>query len=128
MSLIGEMASRPSALVVTSGFLQPYLLNPGNNNPGGQFGADEIKVFPNPASSYVEINLFTKQQGRLKISFYNAIGQKVQTIESIVYGVDLIEKVSVNNLSAGTYLLHIELDADPNFVSKKGIYKITKVE
>ena len=128
MSLIGEMTSRPSSLVVTSGFLQPYLLNPVDNNTNNQFGTDEIKIFPNPASSYVEINLFTKQQGRLKISFYNALGQKVQTIESIVYGVDLIEKIPVTNLSAGTYLLHIELRADANFVSKKGIYKITKVE
>lgn len=127
MPLIGEMSSRP-ALVVTSGFLQPYLLNPGNNNTDNRFGADEIKVFPNPASSYVEINLFTKQQGRLKISFYNAVGQKVQTIESNVYGVDLIEKIPANNLSAGTYLLSVELNADPNFVSKKGVYKITKIE
>jgi len=127
MSLIGEMASRPD-LIVTSGFLQPYLLRPGTNNTNNQFGADEIKVFPNPASSYVEINVFTKQQGRLKISFYNAVGQKVHSMETTVYGLDLIEKIPVNNLSAGTYLLHIDLDAIPNFVSKTGIYKITKIE
>ncbi len=128
MSLIGEMASRPNTLVVTSGFLQPYILNPGTNNTNNQFGVDEIKVFPNPASSYVEINLFTKQQGKLKISFYNAVGQKVHSIETNVYGVDLIQKIPVNNFSAGTYLLLIELNADPSFVSKKGVYKITKIE
>jgi Secretion system C-terminal sorting domain len=127
MSLIGEMASRPN-LVVTSGFLQPYLLHPGTNNTDDRFGSDEIKVFPNPASSFVEINLFTKQQGKLKVTFYNAVGQKVYTVESEVYGVDLIQRIPVNTLSAGTFLLHIELDANRNFVSKKGIYKITKIE
>jgi hypothetical protein len=128
MSLINEMASRPDLLVVTNGFLQPYILNPGTNNTNNQFGADEIKVFPNPASSYVEINLFTQQQGKLKIEFYDAIGQKVYSIEPYVYGIDLIQKIPVNHLSAGTYLLRIELNAAPNYVSKKGVYKITKIE
>ncbi len=128
MSLIGEMASRPNTLVVTSGFLQPYILNPGTNNTNNQFGVDEIKVFPNPASSYVEINLFTKQQGKLKIGFYNAVGQKVYAIELNTYGIDLIQKIPVNHLTAGTYLLSLELGADPGFVSKKGVYKITKTE
>ena len=128
MSLINEMASRPNLLVITNGFLQPYILNPGTNNTNNQFGVDEIKVFPNPASSYVEINLFTKQQGRLKINFYDAVGQKVYSIESNVYGIDLIQKIPLNRLTAGTYLLRLELDADPGFTSKKGVYKITKIE
>jgi hypothetical protein len=128
MSLIGEMPSRQDQLVVTNGFLQSYLLNPGTNNTNNLFGADEIKVFPNPASSYVEINFFTKQQGRLKINFYDAIGQKVYSVESNVYGIDLIQKIPVNHLTSGTYLLQIELDPNPGFASKKGIYKISKIQ
>src|ERR1700741_2973788 len=61
MSLINEMESRPNMFVVTNGFLQPYLLNPAINDPDNHFGADEIKVFPSPAASYIEINLFTHQ-------------------------------------------------------------------
>ncbi len=128
MSLVNEMESRRNMFVVTNGFLQSYLLRPGTNNPNNQFGADEIKVFPNPASSYVEINFFTRQQGRLRIGFYDALGQKVYSIEFHTYGIDLIQKIPVNHLNAGTYLLHVELDADPGFVSKNGIYKITKIE
>src|SRR5260370_41901118 len=61
MSLVNEMESRPNMFVVTNGFLQSYLLHPGTNNPNDQLGADEIKVFPTPASSYVEVDLFTRQ-------------------------------------------------------------------
>lgn len=128
MSLVNEMESRPNLFVVTNGFLQPYLLNPADNNPNKKFGSDEIKIFPSPASSYVEIDLFTRQQGRLRIGFYNEIGQKVYSTELQTFGVDLIEKIPVNRWSAGTYVLHIELEADPSFVSKKGVYKIVKIQ
>jgi hypothetical protein len=127
MSLVNQMESRPSLFVVTNGFLQPYILHPGANYSSNQFGADELKVFPTPASSYVEIDLFTKQQGRLKIDFYDALGQKVYSTELQSFGVDLIQRIPVNRFPQGTYLLHVELYADPNFVSKKGVYKIVKV-
>ncbi|TMI78678.1 MAG: T9SS type A sorting domain-containing protein [Bacteroidetes bacterium] len=127
MSLINQMESRPNLFVLTNGFLQPYILNPGVNNSNNQFGADEIKVFPTPASSYIEIDLFTRQQGRLKITLYDAIGQRMYSTELQSFGVDLIQKIPVNGFNTGTYLLHLELEADPNFISKKGIYKIIKL-
>ena len=127
MSLVNQMESRPNLFVLTNGFLQPYTIHEGVNYSNNQFGADELKVFPTPASSFVEVNLFTKQQGRLKISFYNDMGQKVYSTELQTYGVDLIQRIPVNRFAQGTYLLHVELDADPNFVSKKGVYKIIKI-
>jgi type IX secretion system substrate protein len=127
MSLVNQMESRPNLFVLTNGFLQPYTIHEGVNYSNNQFGADELKVFPTPASSFVEVNLFTKQQGRLKISFYNDMGQKVYSTELQVFGVDLIQRIPVNRFAQGTYLLHVELDADPNFVSKKGVYKIIKI-
>jgi len=127
MSLINQMESRPNLFVLTNGFLQPYILNPAVNNLDNRFGADEIKVFPTPASSYIEIDLFTRQQGRLKMSLYNAIGQKIYSAELQSFGVDLIQRIPVNAFNSGTYLLHLELEADPNFISKKGIYKVIKI-
>jgi hypothetical protein len=125
MSLVNQMESRPGMYVVTSGFLQPYILHTGVDYSNNQFKADELKVFPSAASSFVEIDLFTKLRGQLKISFYNAIGQKVYSTELQYFGVDLIQRIPVNSLAQGTYLLHVELEAD--FVSKKGIYKIIKI-
>jgi len=127
MSLVSEMESRPNLFVLTNGFLQPYILNPAVNNWNPQFGTDEIKVFPTPASSYIEIDLFTRQQGRLKMSLYNAIGQKIYSTELQSFGVDMIQRIPVTSFNTGTYMLHIELDADPNFSSKKGTYKIVKI-
>lgn len=127
MSLVNQMESRPNLFVLTNGFLQPYILNPVVNNSNNQFGADEIKVFPTPASSYIEIDLFTRQQGRLKITLYDAVGQRMYSTQLQSFGVDLIQKIPVNGFNVGTYLLHLELEADPNFVSKNGVYKIIKI-
>lgn len=128
MSLINQMESMPNLFVVTNGFLQPYILHPEISNSNNQFGVDEITVFPNPASTYVEVDLFTRQQGQLKLSFYNAIGQKIYSTELHTFGVDLIQRIPVNAFNGGTYLLQVELDADPNYVSKKGVYKVIKIQ
>jgi len=127
MSLINQMESTPNVFVLTNGFLQPYLLHPAANDVKNQFGTDEIKVFPTPASSYIEIDLFTRQQGRLKICLYDAIGQKIYSTELQSFGVDFIQRIPVVGFNNGTYLLHIELEADPNFFSKRGVYKIIKI-
>lgn len=127
MSLINEMSST-SNLLVTNGFLQPYLLSLWDNNPTKEFTADEVKVFPNPASSYVEINLFTKQQGQLRISFYDAVGRQIYLSKSRVYGIDIIKKIPVTRLASGSYVLRIELDAETFYSSKSGVYKIIKAQ
>jgi hypothetical protein len=56
LALIGEMSSANNSFVITNGFIQPFIQYPVRDNNNNIFGTDEIKVFPNPASSYVEIN------------------------------------------------------------------------
>jgi hypothetical protein len=127
MSLTNEMTSTTN-LLVTNGFLQPYLLHPWANNPNDEFTSEEIRVFPNPASSYVEINLLTRIKGKLYLSFFDAVGRKIYSTRSSVDGVDLIKKIPVSHFAAGSYLLRIELNADPYFLSKQGVYKIIKAQ
>ena len=125
MALVDEMRTSNN-LVVTNGFLQSYLLKPGDNNLSSEFGKDEIKVFPNPATSYVEINFFTKQKGYIKIEMHNALGQKIYMQRINGYGVDLIHKIPVDQLKGGIYILNITLDPEEGSVPKQGVYKIVK--
>jgi hypothetical protein len=127
LALVDEMQSG-NKLIVTNGFLQPYILTPGTNDVGELFAIDEIKVFPNPAIHYVEINFFTKQKGRVTFTLYNAIGQRVYTDEFMCYGVDLIRRIPMNELSQGNYALNIEMTGDMGFTVKHGAYKIVKID
>ena len=128
LSLVTQMNSPGNNLIVTNGFMQPYLLYPGTNNLSYRFGSDEIKIFPNPASDYIEINFYTNQKGKIKISLYDVSGKKVFYKETVGYGVDLIEKIPVSQFANGVYGLHIDMDADAGYVSKDGIYKLVKVK
>lgn len=127
MALVNQMQSG-NQLIVSNGFLQPYILFPGTFYGQGQFAADEIKVFPNPASRFVEINFFTKQKGPVTLGFYDMLGKKVYSQQITCNGVDLIHRIPLTNLPGGSYVLQIILEGDPGYLSKHGAYKILKIE
>ena len=127
LALVNQMTGNNNTLVITNGFLQPYILYPAANNPGSSFGFEEIKVFPVPASTYLEINFSTKQKGKLKLQLFDAGGKKVFGKELQSNGVDLIERIPMSQFASGVYALQVELDAEAGFISKKGLYKISKI-
>jgi len=128
LALVNQMTSSNNSLVITNGFIQPFIQHPATNNTNNLFANDEIKVFPNPASSYVEINFLTKQKGRITLSFYDASGRKIFTTADSYYGVGLIKRIPVSHLPNEVYMLHVDLDPEPGYSSKKGIYKIVKIK
>jgi hypothetical protein len=125
MALVSEMQTR-SNLTITNGFLQPYILFPANYSLATFFEAEEIKVFPNPAAYFVEINFRTRQKGRITLRFFDAAGKTVYTQQVNCYGVDIIQRVPVNTLPTGTYMVQISLDSFLGYVSKSGVYKFVK--
>ena len=128
LALVGEMTSSNRSLVITNGFIQPFVQSPATNNTNNVFATDEIRIFPNPASSYVEINFFTKQKGRITLSFYDGAGRKILTVSDWYYGVGLIKRIPVSQLPNEVYMLHVDLDPYPGYSSKKGVYKIIKIK
>ena len=128
LALVGEMTSSNNSLVITNGFIQPFVQFPATNNTNNVFGNDDIKIFPNPASSFVEINFFTKQRGRITLSFYDGAGKKILTTSDSYDGVGLIKRIPVSQLPNEVYMLHVNLYPYPGYSSKKGAYKIIKIK
>ena len=128
LALVGAMTSSNNSLVITNGFIQPFIQYPATVNTNHVFGNDEIKIFPNPASSYVEINFLSKQRGRITLSFYDGAGRKILTAADSYDGVGLIKRIPVSHLPNEVYMLHVDLDPYPGYFSKKGIYKIVKIK
>lgn len=128
LALVNQMTSSDNRTVLTNGFIQPYILYPGRNPDGQLFDADEIRIFPIPASTYLEVNFFTKQKGKLHLQFYDVLGKKIYSTDLTSNGVDLIQRIPVNHLPQGTYLLHINLVPEPGSMAKKGTYKFIKIQ
>ena len=127
MALVQQMDARQNNTIVTNGFLQPYLVNPGNTSIVALFEPNEVKIFPNPATQFVEVNFFTRQKGKFNFNLYDAAGKLVFTEDVPSYGVDLILRIPVTHLASGTYMLHINLASPSGFLSKSGAYKIITI-
>ena len=127
-ALVDYMHDDQGRMSVSNGFLQPYVLFPGNHYPSGNFDPMEVRIFPNPAIDYVELNISTRQSGQLIIYFYTATGQRVLSREMTANGVDIIERIDVTSLPHGNYFLYLELLATKGSLAKKSIYKIVKIK
>src|SRR5688572_22952424 len=128
---VGEMplvnTNNNQVVVITNGFLQPFTEKPGEINDNSIFTPDEIRVFPNPATSYVEINFLTQQKGTMSFKLYNGIGQLVFEKAFYHHGLGRIERIDVQRLPATEYFLQVVLDPATGSLGKKGGYKIIKM-
>ena len=126
LALANQMQSADGLYVLTNGLLQPYSSMPGHINNTTTFDENEIHVFPNPASSYLEIDFNTRQHGKVRFMLYDNIGQKIYDKSFLSYGLDRIERINVATLPAGMYMLYVQLDPIAGSYLKKGAFKIAK--
>jgi hypothetical protein len=50
------------------------------------------------------------------------------TVTDSYYGVGLIKRIPVTHLPNEVYMLHVDLNADQGYSSKRGVYKIVKIK
>ena len=126
--LVSQMDAPQSSLVITNGFLQAYTLDLNPFSMGNIFTSHEVRIYPNPATEYVEVNFLTLQKGKVSLRLYDAAGKTVYAGETTSYGIDLIHRIPVKNLAAGTYSLYITLNSLRGYFSKTGVYKIVTIQ
>lgn len=128
---VGEMAAietlSGASNMVTQGVLQPLTDRPFGNNTASSWSNDEIKIFPVPTRGRVEVNILSKQKGRITIRLANASGSVVRTESFDYVGLGKIVNWDLTALSSTAYFLSIKLDPLPGSVEKSGGYKIVKI-
>lgn len=122
-----ETFSSPT-LVVTAGVLQPGTNNPASDNTNQEWGTEEIKIYPNPVITELEISILSKQKGKISMILYDATGRQIGNRQFDYYGTGRIEKWNFSRLATGQYLLKIILDPQPGSVPKKGTFKVQKLK
>lgn len=126
MSLVNQVSPNRH-MILSHGFLQPFItVNPGTPNDNNI--DRKIKIFPVPATRFVEVNFFIKEQGKLLMRLYDATGKIMYMDERWHFGLDLIEKIPLHSLKNGTYILKIDMPSpnggQPVF---SGTYEIIKI-
>jgi|YNPMSStandDraft_1061717.scaffolds.fasta_scaffold00925_8 hypothetical protein len=72
-----------------------------------------IKIFPNPANNYLQIN-FEKAIQDANISLYNTIGQKVLQANNINNNII----INVKNIPEGLYMIKINIKGETEYSQK----------
>lgn len=127
---VGEMAAietMVSANIITHGVLQPLTDKPFGNNTATSWSNDEIKIFPVPTRGRVEIDILSKQKGRISMRLTDGAGRTVRTAAFDYVGLGYIVTWDLSNVASADYYLSITLDPSPGSVNKSGGYKILKV-
>jgi hypothetical protein len=128
---VGEMAAietmTGSANIVTNGFLQPLTDRPFGNNTSSSWSNDEIKIFPVPTRGRIEIDILSKQKGRVTMRLSDGVGAIIKTEAFDYVGLGRVVIWDITTLASANYYLSIKLDPFPGSVDKSGGYKILKV-
>ena len=138
MTLISTMKNSgySGLFIITNGFLQPAkneddkdddddddhyyekYVNPDYTNKN-------IQVYPNPASTYVIVDIPAEEAGKVLLTLYNSMGQLVYKKEITTYGHHTKERISMVAFMQGTYLLRVQM-GPPGIRAKEMTYKIVK--
>jgi len=129
---IGEAASIETfsspSLIVTTGVLQPGTSNPGLINNSSLWGTEEIKILLNPVTTQLEIDILSKQIGKVSMLLIDESGRMMGKKEFDYNGVGRIEKWDFSAFASGQYFLKIILDPQPGYIGKKGAFKVQKLK
>ena len=80
---------------------------------------DEIKIYPNPAQSFINIDIDDISENRIVATIYDIMGKKI-SVDNISSGNN---KINIEKLINGTYLLKIQLNKKTlNFKFIKSTY------
>jgi hypothetical protein len=85
-------------------------------------GLETIKVFPNPANDYVEVDLSKFNNETISVYLYNAFGQKV-AFQSIQKGKSDIIRFDVADQQSGSYLVRVTAQGKRDVMKKVQIAK-----
>jgi hypothetical protein len=67
----------------------------------------DISIYPNPASSYIYINLKNGNTGNLKIEMFDSQGMLVQTVDKMSGNSNSIIKLYIDDCANGIYFLKV---------------------
>ena len=117
-----------SNLIVTNGVLQPGTHNPATINNTNEWDRDEIRILPNPTQNKLEIDFFSKQQGKVTLNLIDESGRFLAQRQFDYFGTGRIEIWDLGRYPSGAYFLNISLAPTGTSVAKKGTYKVIKVK
>jgi hypothetical protein len=125
LALVNEMKAANTTYIITNGFLQPFTNK--SNPPDNGFDNEEIRILPNPTRDILQINFRAKQTGEIELRLYDVPGKILYSKRFTLFTYEHTERIDMTGITNGTYMLLLEQIPADGSASKKGSYKIIKV-
>jgi hypothetical protein len=97
--------------IYESGDCMVNLVEPGGSNLVASYPTPSIRVFPNPAREEIQMVLSSPENGVANIQLLNLMGQVLKQ-KTVLSSQNRTERLAVNDLPSGTYLLKVELGGE----------------
>jgi len=121
-STVGEMSMVQTftdgrKVILTQGFQQPtdkrFIKPTSSNDLETEFGS--VTLYPVPAVDNITYGFTFPENGKVSVSLYNGLGQKMNDVFSSNYeGGKVVNSINISDYAAGIYYLSI------NFVDSNG--------
>lgn len=108
---VGEIATlsiQSASNLITQGFHQPVLKVTAIEELESAIG--EIKVYPNPTSDFLQMELEFHRIRSVRIDMYDTGGRNVRSAEAT--GRLISQSIQTHGLPAGNYILHFLIDGN----------------
>ena len=117
-----------STLMFTNGLLQYSVENQQEANIIPSFLPNEVKVGPNPLTSFLEVNILHANKGRHLIELLDNRGNQIKAAQLDYSGMGANQKWNIGGLPAGQYFINIRQTHSVNGrLVKKGVYQVVKI-
>ncbi|WP_118975332.1 T9SS type A sorting domain-containing protein [Taibaiella koreensis] len=122
---IGSNSFVSPTLVVTPGVLQPFH-DDGVGVHGQGLDANDLLVFPNPATTILLLQPRFNKAGKLSCVLYDALGRQLFSREFALQAGNERQEISMAAYAQGQY--HLSITWKQQGASRNGTFKIQKIQ
>ena len=77
----------------------------------------DVRIFPNPASDFIEVDLKVYEGKQVNIFMYNAMGKLINTT-NVESATSATQHIDIDNLTAGSYLIRIQVEGKRDVIKQ----------
>ena|ERR1700733_7919131 len=111
-------------IIVTQGVLQPT--PSATSVPNNSLISTQLEVFPNPATSVVNLRYSSQANGSLTYQLMDETGRVITRHKIVFAPGTTVEQISISELACATYMLEVTVNAG-NTAPENISYKIQKL-
>jgi Secretion system C-terminal sorting domain len=112
---------------ITNGFLQPGLLAFPTSIATVQFSSSQVRIFPNPAQSLLQLEFRIGLPGKINIVIFDVTGRKLEGYSFQYTGGLQTNQLNMKDYAAGAYQLYLYYQSGgTSRVTRTGVFKVLK--